>query len=70
MAPIIQHNAGLRPGRDSVRVEIEEMQCDKKALKIVHNYGHCGNGVTLSIGCAEEVTSLVATVLNLNTSKL
>lgn len=69
-APIIRDNAGLRPGRDKVRLELEEKQYGTKHIKVIHNYGHCGNGVTLSIGCAEEVTALVAAALNLTISKL
>lgn len=69
-APILRDNAGLRPGRDKVRLEIEERKYGNKSIKIVHNYGHCGNGVTLSVGCAEEVAELVAAALKLNISKL
>lgn len=69
-ARIIRDNAGLRPGRDKVRIELEVKQYGNKSVRIVHNYGHCGNGVTLSIGCAEEVATLVAGALNINTSKL
>jgi len=45
---------GLRPfRRDNVRVEREPGTC------VIHNYGHGGSGVTLSWGCAEEVSALV-----------
>lgn len=60
------HRVGLRPGRDKVRVELEERQCGNKVLKIVHNYGHSGNGITLSVGCAEDVAGLVKQALQLN----
>jgi len=53
-------SAGLRPGRDEVRLEPEII--NGKGL-LVHNYGHGGAGVTLSIGCALEVRSLVATAI-------
>lgn len=61
---------GLRPGRNKVRVELELKTYGKIVLKIIHNYGHCGNGVTLSVGCAKEVVELLKTSLNFNSSKL
>jgi D-amino-acid oxidase len=48
-------NVGLRPCRDEVRLEQEEV--DGRLL--VHDYGHGGAGVTLSWGCAEEVRDRV-----------
>jgi D-amino-acid oxidase len=47
---------GLRPGRDAVRLEAERTP---RGLLLVHNYGHGGGGVTLSIGCAEEVVRVL-----------
>lgn len=47
---------GLRPGRDEVRLELEQ---PAPGRRLVHNYGHGGCGVTLSWGCAEEVAALV-----------
>jgi D-amino-acid oxidase len=55
-ATVIETITGLRPGRPSVRVEAEPLgraQC-------IHNYGHGGDGVTLSWGCAREVARLVS----------
>ncbi len=49
--------AGLRPGRAEVRLEAERPAPGKL---VVHNYGHGGAGVTLSWGCAEEVTAHLA----------
>ena len=46
---------GLRPGRDVVRLEVEQ----RAGGHVVHDYGHGGCGVTLSWGCAEEVVELV-----------
>jgi D-amino-acid oxidase len=45
---------GLRPGRPSVRLEVERLP----AGRVIHNYGHGGAGVTLSWGCAREVRRL------------
>jgi D-amino-acid oxidase len=45
---------GLRPFRKgNVRL------CFDEKLKVIHNYGHGGAGVTLSWGCAEEVVSML-----------
>jgi D-amino-acid oxidase len=52
-AAIIEHQVGLRPVRDVVRVEAQ-------TPRLVHNYGHGGTGVGLSWGCAREVVALVA----------
>ncbi len=50
---------GLRPFRSgNVRLEAEP------GTRIVHNYGHGGAGVTLSWGCAEEVTHLAEQLLD------
>ncbi|GLI03657.1 FAD-dependent oxidoreductase [Phytohabitans aurantiacus] len=55
-ARVIGHRVGLRPTRPQVRVE--------KALidstTVIHNYGHSGAGVTLSWGCATEVTAIAS----------
>jgi D-amino-acid oxidase len=57
-AKVIRQMAGLRPGRDGgARVEIEP---GAGAVRLVHNYGHGGAGVTLSWGCADEAAGLVA----------
>lgn len=54
-APVVDVRVGLRPGRDRVRVELEH-DGDRR---IVHNYGHAGQGYLLSWGCAEEVHALL-----------
>ncbi|HJT38651.1 MAG TPA: FAD-dependent oxidoreductase [Actinomycetota bacterium] len=56
-ARILSHGVGLRPGRDRVRLETEEMPGGRL---LVHDYGHGGSGVTLSWGCAEEVVRLIS----------
>jgi D-amino-acid oxidase len=45
---------GIRPGRPRVRLE----RVDSGSRAIVHNYGHAGNGVMLSWGCADAATAL------------
>ncbi|WP_233261383.1 FAD-dependent oxidoreductase [Vitiosangium sp. GDMCC 1.1324] len=55
---VLQHLVGLRPGRPSVRLELEQVG----GRYVLHNYGHGGAGVTLSWGCADEVVSLAGQV--------
>jgi D-amino-acid oxidase len=50
---IIGNWAGLRPFRETVRLEKEAN------TNIIHNYGHGGSGFTLSFGCAEAVLQLM-----------
>ncbi|MBT8201269.1 MAG: FAD-binding oxidoreductase [Acidimicrobiia bacterium] len=52
---IVKVAVGLRPGRPTVRVELEETLSGL----VAHNYGHDGNGYGLSWGCAEEVVRLI-----------
>jgi D-amino-acid oxidase len=51
-AKVVGHRVGLRPVRPSVRLEAEG--------RVIHCYGHGGAGVTLSWGCANEVSQLAA----------
>jgi D-amino-acid oxidase len=55
-AEVLGHRVGLRPCRPEVRLEVESRQ---DAAPVVHCYGHGGAGITLSWGCADEVTRLV-----------
>lgn len=55
-AEVLEVKVGLRPGRPQVRLEYEPLP---GGLGVVHNYGHAGNGWSLSWGCAEEVVRLV-----------
>ena len=57
-AGVIETITGLRPERPSVRVEAEPLG----RARCIHNYGHGGNGVTLSWGCARDVLRLVSNV--------
>lgn len=54
--PALSAQAGLRPGRDAVRLE----PVDGYALPVLACYGHGGAGVTLSWGCAEAVVELAS----------
>ncbi|MFE6282054.1 FAD-dependent oxidoreductase [Streptomyces sp. NPDC057877] len=54
-ARVLEHRVGLRPARDSVRLERLRLP-DGRVL--VHNYGHGGGGVTVAWGCAEEAAGL------------
>jgi D-amino-acid oxidase len=51
-AEVIGVKVGLRPGRDRVRLEHEAWP---GTPGVAHNYGHNGNGWSLSWGCADEV---------------
>jgi D-amino-acid oxidase len=48
---VVAHRVGLRPVRPEVRLEA--------VGRVIHCYGHGGAGVTVSWGCADEVTRLV-----------
>lgn len=52
---VIGESIGLRPARDSVRLEPQNFG-DKI---VVHNYGHGGAGFTLSWGCAKDVVEII-----------
>jgi D-amino-acid oxidase len=54
-AEIVEHRVGLRPYRPSVRLEAVHLG----GRVLWHNYGHGGGGVTLSWGCAREITEAV-----------
>lgn len=54
-AEVLEHRAGLRPGRPAIRLEAEDFP---DGTRVIHCYGHGGSGVTLSWGCADEVAVL------------
>ena len=56
-ATVIEHIVGLRPGRRTIRLEEETVA--SHGTRIVHNYGHGGSGITVSWGCAADVTALL-----------
>jgi D-amino-acid oxidase len=55
-ARIVAERVGLRPCRPEVRLEPEPLPGGRT---LWHNYGHGGAGVTLSWGCAREITEAV-----------
>ncbi|KAL6421870.1 hypothetical protein ACFW04_010788 [Cataglyphis niger] len=57
---IIRSWVGLRPGRPRVRLECETLSSPTgKEIKVIHNYGHGGSGVTLCWGCATDVVEMI-----------
>ncbi|XP_050299030.1 D-aspartate oxidase [Anthonomus grandis grandis] len=62
-AEVIGSKVGLRPHRETVRVEKEMKNFDGKRVKIVHNYGHGGYGVTTAPGTALHACDLVHELL-------
>ena len=54
-ARVLGHRVGLRPGRSSVRLEVEQLD----GARVVHNYGHGSVGVMLSWGCARQAVALL-----------
>jgi len=57
-APVVREAVGLRPHRDPVRVEPQLLETKKGVIKIIHNYGHGGYGVTTSPGTAKYAVKL------------
>ncbi|MGN9758518.1 FAD-dependent oxidoreductase [Streptomyces sp. SD31] len=56
-ARVLGHRVGLRPVRDTVRLEREPLPGGRV---LVHNYGHGGAGVTVAWGCAQEAAGLAS----------
>ncbi|BFZ16937.1 hypothetical protein BsWGS_19975 [Bradybaena similaris] len=67
LATPVKVGAGLRPTRTQLRLETEVMNVQDQQLKVVHNYGHGGAGVTLHWGCAVEATKMALELLNYST---
>jgi D-amino-acid oxidase len=56
---VISERVGLRPARHGgPRVEADANGL-AGGVRLIHNYGHAGAGVTLSWGCADEVARLL-----------
>lgn len=64
-AKLITHWVGLRPGRDEIRLESEEI--DGKFY--IHNYGHGGSGFTLFWGCSSDVLEIFDDYMKTKTQK-
>lgn len=70
-AQILREFCALRPHRDVVRVEAEFVGNDNgNLMKVVHNYGHGGYGVTTSPGTAKHVARIVKDICSMSGSKL
>lgn len=57
-ASLVKEQVDLRPGRSTVRLELEHYKKGNQTVPIIHNYGHGGCGVTLAWGCGAEVLEL------------
>ena len=57
-AEVVAERVGLRPYRPTVRLEPESLPGGRV---LWHNYGHGGGGVSLSWGCARDLTDAVLT---------
>jgi D-amino-acid oxidase len=57
---ILGHRVGIRPTRPEVRLAQVNLGGGRH---LVHNYGHGGSGVSLSWGCADDVTASVLDIL-------
>ncbi|CAF4633278.1 unnamed protein product [Didymodactylos carnosus] len=64
-AQVISVDIGLRPFRDTIRLEYELIKSknNENGVHVVHNYGHSGSGVTLCWGCSKDVVDLVRKVI-------
>lgn len=59
-AKVVREAVGLRPYRSSVRVECDTITDSQgNLLKIIHNYGHGGYGVTTGPGTAMYAVDLL-----------
>ena len=64
-AEVISDWAGLRPYRESLRIELEQVSLKggSQRLPMVHNYGHGGSSLTLGWGKAGDAIALVKQAL-------
>lgn len=66
----VEHRVGLRPFRLPARVEKEYKYVGSKMVKIVHNYGHGGQGITFAPGTSLNAVQLVKDIVRERQSKL
>lgn len=60
-AEFVDEWVGLRPGRPSVRLELEKFDSSGDMTPLVcHSYGYGGSGLTLAWGCACDAVDLLA----------
>jgi len=64
-ASFVDEWAGLRPWRPTPRLETEIISTKNGSLPIIHNYGHGGNGITMSWGSAIHVGRLLSEQLRM-----
>lgn len=55
-AKVLAERVGLRPYRKTVRFGFDDLA----PMRVFHNYGHGGSGVSLSWGCAQEVAAALS----------
>ncbi len=55
-AEVIRVSVGLRPVRSHIRLE---KSLESESPLVIHCYGHGGQGITLSWGCAKEIGDIV-----------
>lgn len=60
-AEVLDTYTAARPGRKHIRLELEHVGDQS----VIHNYGHGGNGINCSWGCAEEVVRLLREALTM-----
>jgi glycine/D-amino acid oxidase-like deaminating enzyme len=59
-AKILSEFSAIRPERREIRLERQTRKTPSgKSYEVIHNYGHGGNGFTVSFGCALDVVKLI-----------
>jgi glycine/D-amino acid oxidase-like deaminating enzyme len=65
-AAVLRFVAGLRPCRHGgLRLEAERLAVGGRTLRVVHQYGHGGSGISIALGTAEAATALARGELGL-----